>query len=116
MIHLYLDDYRRCPEGFVLALNVKECNLLVDEEEIGILSLDFDLGWGEPTGIEVVRHIVETGRYPKEVYLHTSSPAGKMQMYQYLSEHAPADVILHFGPMADAKEALSRFREREDNE
>ncbi|MBJ6363659.1 cyclic-phosphate processing receiver domain-containing protein [Paenibacillus sp. GCM10012307] len=113
MIHVFLDDYRRCPEGFVLALNATECNMLIDGEEIGILSLDFDLGLSELTGMEVARHIVETGRYPKEIYLHTSSPAGKMQMYKHLSEHAPADTILHFGPMADAAEALRSFGERQ---
>ncbi|WP_270172500.1 cyclic-phosphate processing receiver domain-containing protein [Paenibacillus sp. SYP-B4298] len=113
MIHLYLDDYRRCPTGFVLALNAEECILLLDQEEIGILSLDFDLGWGEPTGMEVAKHIVSSGRYPQEIYLHTSSPAGKMKMYQHLSQHAPEGVLLHFGPMADSDEALRGFAQRQ---
>ncbi|MFC4777704.1 cyclic-phosphate processing receiver domain-containing protein [Paenibacillus sp. GCM10023252] len=99
MIHLYLDDYRACPQGFVLAGSAKECCLLLDEEEIGVLSLDYDLGWGEPTGIEVVKHIVAIGRYPQEIYLHTSSTAGRMEMYHQLSAHAPMEVKLVNGPM-----------------
>lgn len=102
MIHVYLDDYRTCPKGFVLASNAEECKKLLDHSEIGILSLDYDLGWAQPTGYEVVRHIVESGRYPNQIYLHTSSAAGRMQMYHTLSLSAPADTKLHNGPMPDA--------------
>ncbi|CAM4282941.1 cell division protein FtsJ [Paenibacillus alkaliterrae] len=102
MIHVYLDDYRACPKGFVLASNAEECKQLIDLEEVDILSLDFDLGWAQPTGYEVVRHIVETGRYPERIYLHTSSAAGRIQMYHMLSSHAPAHTKLYNGPMPDA--------------
>ncbi|MFF2089720.1 cyclic-phosphate processing receiver domain-containing protein [Paenibacillus sp. NPDC058174] len=99
MIYVYLDDYRTCPPGFVLARNAEECKLLIDSESIGILSLDYDLGWSEPTGYEVVRYLVETGKYPEQVYLHTSSAAGRMQMYHMLSSNAPIELKLHNGPM-----------------
>jgi hypothetical protein len=101
MIHVYLDDYRPRPAGFVLARTIGECVLLLDSEEIDILSLDYDLGWGQPTGFEVAMHIVATGRYPRRIYLHTSSPSGRMQMYGLLMEHAPQEVMLHNGPMPD---------------
>ncbi|MFB9330441.1 cyclic-phosphate processing receiver domain-containing protein [Paenibacillus aurantiacus] len=101
MINVYLDDFRPCPAGFVLAKNAEECILLLEGEQIGILSLDFDLGWGQPTGLHVVQAMVQLGLYPQEVYLHTSSPSGKMQMYQLLLRHAPEHVRLHNGPMAD---------------
>ncbi|WP_425434614.1 cyclic-phosphate processing receiver domain-containing protein [Paenibacillus catalpae] len=102
MIHVYLDDYRPCPKGFVLARNAAECKLLIDSEPIDILSLDYDLGWNEPTGYEVVRYLVESARYPKKVYLHTSSTAGRMQMYHMLSSHAPLDMKIMNGPMPDS--------------
>lgn len=102
MIHVYLDDYRTCPKGFVLASNAEECKQLLNLETVGILSLDYDLGWAQPTGYEVVRHIVESGRYPEHIYLHTSSSAGRMQMYHLLSTNAPAHIQLHNGPMPDA--------------
>ncbi|WP_424768880.1 cyclic-phosphate processing receiver domain-containing protein [Paenibacillus sp. sgz302251] len=101
MIHVYLDDFRACPKGFVLASNAEECKQLLDLETVDILSLDFDLGWAQPTGYEVVRHIVETGRYPEKIYLHTSSVAGRMQMYHMLSTNMPPHVKLHNGPMPD---------------
>lgn len=102
MIHVYLDDYRKCPKGFVPALDAEECKLLLDHETVGILSLDYDLGWAKPTGYEVVRHIVATGRYPKEIFLHTSSDAGRVQMYHLLMQNVPPDTKLHNGPMPQA--------------
>ncbi|HIW31540.1 MAG TPA: cell division protein FtsJ [Candidatus Paenibacillus intestinavium] len=94
MIHVYLDDFRKCPTGFVLAKDAAECKLLIDMEEIDILSLDFDLGWNQPTGYEVVRHLIATGKFPRTIYLHTSSMFGREQMYEALKESIPADVEL----------------------
>ncbi|MCA0757958.1 cell division protein FtsJ [Paenibacillus sp. N4] len=102
MIHVYLDDYRDCPRGFVLASNAEECKQLIDHEKVDILSLDFDLGWAQPTGYEVVRHIVETGRYPERIYFHTSSYSGRIQMYHTLAANAPESTKLFNGPMPDS--------------
>jgi hypothetical protein len=101
MINVYLDDYRPCPNGFTLARNAEECILLLGHESVGILSLDYDLGWGQPTGLEVVRYMVDSGRFPQAVYLHTSSPAGRMQMYHLLMQHAPPGTAIHNGPMPE---------------
>lgn len=102
MIHVYLDDYRNCPKGFVLARTAEECKLLLDSEEVGILSLDFDLGWGAPTGLEVARHIVETGKYPQQIYMHSSSVHGRMQMYSLLATGAPMEVKLSNGMIPES--------------
>ena len=99
MIHVYLDDCRRCPEGFVHAKNAEECILLLAEETVDVLSLDYDLGWGEPTGLEVARFIAESGRYPRRIYLHTSSASGRMHMYALLAERLPEGAALTGGPM-----------------
>lgn len=99
MINLYLDDLRPCPPHFVLALTAEQCKTILAEEEVNILSLDFDLGMDEPTGYEVVRYVVDSGRYPREIFLHTSSPAGRMEMFEKLKRHAPSHVIIHNGPM-----------------
>ncbi|MCR8631873.1 cell division protein FtsJ [Paenibacillus sp. N5-1-1-5] len=99
MIHVYLDDMRPCPKGFVAAHSAEECILLLQECEVGILSLDFDLGWGQPDGLNVVHYIVAAGRYPEEIYLHTSSLSGKKAMYQLLYQNKPEGVQLINGPM-----------------
>ena len=99
MIHVFLDDFRKCPTGFVHAQNAEECNMLIDSESIDILSLDYDLGWGQPTGYDVVRHLIASGRYPRHIYLHTSSVAGRQQMYHLLYANIPFTTALHNGPM-----------------
>ncbi|MCR8641585.1 cell division protein FtsJ [Paenibacillus sp. N1-5-1-14] len=101
MIHVYLDDARRCPQGFVLARNVTECILLLDSSEVDILSLDYDLGWDQPSGGEVARWIVSAGKFPREIYLHTSSNIGRIKMYEMLYAAKPEGVKVHNGPMPD---------------
>jgi len=102
MIHVFLDDYRPCPPGFVAAKSAEECILLLEEEEVDILSLDYDLGWGNPTGLDVVRYIAESGRYPRRIYMHSSSPSGRERMYQVLRSALPPDVHLSHAPMPDS--------------
>ncbi|UUZ79253.1 hypothetical protein LJK88_29170 [Paenibacillus sp. P26] len=99
MIHVYLDDYRPCPKGFALARNAEECILLLTECDVDILSLDYDLGWGQPNGMQVVGRILETGRFPRRIYLHTSSDGGRMNMYQSLYTARPEGVQVFNGPV-----------------
>ncbi|OXM87900.1 cyclic-phosphate processing receiver domain-containing protein [Paenibacillus rigui] len=102
-IHVFLDDLRACPLGFVWARNVEECILLLQECEVSVLSLDYDLGWGQPTGLEVARYIVASQRYPQELYLHTSSITGRWSMYQLLYPNKPDAAQLFNGPIPDEK-------------
>ncbi|SFL83890.1 hypothetical protein SAMN03159341_110182 [Paenibacillus sp. 1_12] len=99
IIHVFLDDVRLCPVGFVAAHNADECILLLQECEVGVLSLDFDLGWGQPTGLQVASFLASSKRFPSEIYLHTSSWSGKEAMYQLLYQSKPDNVKLVNGPM-----------------
>ncbi|MDO7904930.1 cell division protein FtsJ [Paenibacillus sp. JX-17] len=98
MIHVFLDDYRACPEGFVLARNVEECLLLLRECEVDILSLDFELGPDE-NGQDVTSAIVREQLYPRRIYLHTSSLWGKRVMYEQLYANKPEGTQLFNEPM-----------------
>lgn len=106
MINVYMDDIRHCPAGFVLARTVDECIALLDECEIGILSLDHDMGWNQPTGYDVTKYIVAQNKYPREIYLHTSSAIGRSNMYQLLVSNKPEDVAVH--PHAMPEDVLAR--------
>jgi hypothetical protein len=99
MINVYLDDLRPCPQGFVLAKTAEECCILLEECEIHILSLDHDLGLGVPTGYDVTKFMVERRLFPREIYLHTSSTVGRMNMYQLLYRYKPEHVHLLNYPM-----------------
>lgn len=99
MINVFLDDVRPCPRGFVVARSAEECLLLLAEQEVGILSLDFELGIGMPNGLSVVHGMIAAGRYPASVYVHSSSMMGRAQMVYELRRAQPAGVDIHDGPM-----------------
>ena len=113
MINVYLDDLRPCPKGFILARNIRECITLLEEYEIGILSLDHDLGWNEPTGYEVAKYMTDHGKYAREIYLHTSSSIGCTNMFQLLQKHKPEFVKVH--PFAMPDEVLEQIRKLDMN-
>lgn len=98
-MNIFLDDYRACPNGFTLARDADECKLLLIEYDVNILSLDYDLGYGNPTGLEIASFIVERKAYPQKIYLHTSSDIGRRAMYELLYTNKPDHVELHNGPI-----------------
>ncbi len=100
-IHLYMDDWRPCPEGFALARTGEECLTLLRDCEVGILSLDHEMGPDQPSGSEVAARIVANGTFPKEIYLHTSSEYGRRSMYEILYAGKPEHVILHRDSMPE---------------
>ncbi|WP_248925593.1 cyclic-phosphate processing receiver domain-containing protein [Paenibacillus hamazuiensis] len=117
MIRVFLDDMRRCPEGFVLAKDAAECILLLEQCEVEVLSLDYDLGPGQPTGLEVVMHMVRKRLFPREIYLHTSSASGRVSMFNLLYAHKPEGTVLYNHPIPPEKAAewiLQRKRESEN--
>jgi hypothetical protein len=99
LINVYLDDLRPCPRGFVPARTAEECLLLLAECDVRLLSLDYELGYGQPNGMAVVRGIIESDKYPAEIYIHSSSMSGRAAMARALREAAPAGVAVHDGPM-----------------
>jgi|GEM_PF-153537 hypothetical protein len=114
MINVFLDDRRPCPPGFVLARTAEECMLLLEECDVNILSLDHDLGPGEPTGYDVAAFIVRSGKYPREIYLHTSSDWGRSRMFQILYSNRPEGVMVHMYGMPEEvlrREAAARRRD-----
>lgn len=102
MIHVYLDDLRPCPQGFTLARNVQECLLLLEECDIDILSLDHDMGWNtEQTGMDIVIWLVQKRKFPREIYIHTSSQAACTAMYQMLYSAKPDGMNIYPHRMPD---------------
>ena len=48
----------------------------VEHEEVDMLSLDFELGWGQPKGLSRRAIIVDSGRYPEAVTSIRRAPRG----------------------------------------
>lgn len=112
-MNVFLDDFRPCPRGFVHALNVEQCLQLLETYDVHILSLDYDLGWGQANGTDLTRLMVERGLYAEQIYLHSSSPAGRSRMYEILNAGKPNSVALYHHPVPQdilaqiAKDALT---------
>lgn len=87
-INLYLDDLRACPDNFVLANTVDKAIELINNNEIGIMSLDHDLGNidGEilPTGYDLVKYICEHRIKCAAIFIHTDNVVGRNNMYETL--------------------------------
>lgn len=103
MINVYMDDFRKVPQGFTLARTTEECLVLLRDCEVDVLSLDHDMGPVDVTGSEVARVIVLEGLYPREIFLHTSSLWGRKEMYEMLYAAKPEGMVLHNGPMSTEK-------------
>lgn len=107
MIHVYLDDYRTAPRGFTAARTAEECLLLLRECRVGVLSLDYNLGWGAPDGLWVVRTIIQEELYPDlAVYMHSSDYSARARMQQELYACAPAGLIVSNSTMPEQVKAL----------
>ncbi|PGB01701.1 cyclic-phosphate processing receiver domain-containing protein, partial [Bacillus toyonensis] len=44
-MNVYMDDQRSCPFGYVPATTVESALQFVRENEVNIISLDFNMGW-----------------------------------------------------------------------
>jgi len=100
VINVYMDDFRKVPQGFTLARTTEECLMLLRDCEVNVLSLDHDMGPVDDNGSEVARLIVMEGLFPREIFLHTSSLWGRNEMYETLYAAKPEGMLLHNGPMS----------------
>lgn len=112
-INLYVDDLRDCPKGFIIARTVEEAKEYFKNFEIGILSLDHDLGideWGNllPTGYDLVKYICEEGLRADKIYIHTDNPVGRENMYRTLlgamnRDFIENDILIYQYPLTPNK-------------
>ncbi|MEX0877362.1 MAG: cyclic-phosphate processing receiver domain-containing protein [Candidatus Spechtbacterales bacterium] len=55
------------------------------EGRMEIMSFDHDLGFGEPTGYDIIKWLADKhlDRYPRESRFHTANPIGRDNMEAY---------------------------------
>ena len=92
-VNVYLDDVREAPEGFILVKSMKELVHLFEEKEVCILSLDHDLGENKPTGYDFVKYFCLNNLEADYIYLHTSNPVGRENMYKMLLNAQKTGII-----------------------
>lgn len=101
-MNVYLDDKRPCPSGFHLARTAKECITLIKSNKIATLSLDYNLGYGNPTGYEVVKYMIANHLYPRKIIIHSASAFGRKRMFKLLQKHKPQHVSIYIRPALQA--------------
>ncbi|MGZ7148478.1 cyclic-phosphate processing receiver domain-containing protein [Bacillus sp. BC08] len=79
-MNVYMDDQRSCPYGYVLATTVESALQIVRDNEVNIISLDYNMGWRQKSGLDFVEVFCEEGLYVNEIHLHTNDVIGMHQM------------------------------------
>jgi len=86
-IRVWLDDVRPAPPGWVWVKGSKDVISLLQDGDVGEVSLDHDLGFPiTDTGYEVLRWLEEqmvTGQWEHAVptiHVHTRNPVGWVRM------------------------------------
>jgi hypothetical protein len=87
---VWLDDNRPAPEGWVRARTVAEAQELLETGRVTHLSLDYDLGFDEPTGYDLVRWMAETRTWPRTmIEVHSGHPLGRHLMIKEIRASSP---------------------------
>lgn len=95
---LYVDDLRTPPNilkqnyNLIVCRNYKESIYELNKRRCRNIDLDHDLG-EEKTGYDICKYIIENNIEITKVYIHTSNPVGRFNMYQLLHRYCKCDII-----------------------
>ncbi|PLT28899.1 cyclic-phosphate processing receiver domain-containing protein [Peribacillus deserti] len=92
-ISVFLDDYRKAPDGYVLAETMDECISLLYSFDIEHLSLDHDLLHKTRNGFMLVQLMIKEKLFAKRITIHSANSVGGKAMYNLLKQ-AQRDLIL----------------------
>jgi hypothetical protein len=95
-MHLWLDDLRPAPDGWVWAKSALEAIRILDAETVECISLDHDLGdtaVPEMTGYNVALHLAQRAfdgkPIPGAVFIHTANPVGRERIEGVIRRYLP---------------------------
>ncbi len=91
---LYLDDWRRPPDGadFVSADNYADFLALVDKYRgcLELVDLDFDLGWDSRySGLDALKYMKRHGIVPDHINVHSTHVSGRDMMLRFAAVNFP---------------------------
>jgi hypothetical protein len=86
-MHIWLDDIRDAPDGFIHVKNLAELRQLIASRSdvIEVMSFDHDLGDGEKDGYEIAKWFAKEhlNRWPLETKVHSANPPGADNIRQF---------------------------------
>ncbi|UYZ20138.1 cyclic-phosphate processing receiver domain-containing protein [Mesobacillus jeotgali] len=92
-INVFLDDYRKPPEGYVLAETIDECLFFLYNYDIDHLSLDHDLTSHVRNGLMLVEIMINKQLYANRITIHSANSTGGKAMYNSLKQ-AQSDYLM----------------------
>ncbi|RLL48409.1 hypothetical protein D8M04_03875 [Oceanobacillus piezotolerans] len=103
-ISVFLDDYRKAPDGYVLAETIDECIKLLQNFQIEHLSLDHDLLNRTRNGFMLVQIMVKENLFANRITIHSANSVGGKAMYNCLKQAQrdftmPTDIIVSLRPL-----------------
>ncbi len=103
-ISVFLDDYRKAPNGYVLAETIDECLELLKNFNIEHLSLDHDLLNKTRNGFMLVQKMVKEKLFAKRITIHSANSVGGKAMYDCLKKAQqefimPSSIIVSLRPL-----------------
>ena len=96
-ILLWVDDLRPVPSEYrknydvIIARDYDEATIALYRYKFDVICLDHDLGDG-PTGYDLCKYILAKNIYCPEYRIHTSNPAGRKNMVEYLERYTDSSI------------------------
>ena len=95
---LYLDDWRKAPEGgeYKAADNYADFLALVDKYRdcLEMVDLDYDLGWNSlHNGFDALKYMKKHDIKPLHINIHSTHASGRERMLRYAKVSFPDAVV-----------------------
>ena len=99
-MRLFLDDLRPCPAGYECCRGIEEAKDLLSYTGFDYISLDYDLGFDQETGLDLLVWMYEEKIFVPHVNIHSTHPLGRKMMWDYVLEHFPGTTVSTLQPPA----------------
>ena len=93
-MNLFLDDRRACPKGeYDVCRNADDAIFFLSRRKYTYISLDYDLGYSEKTGLDVLVFMKEQGIFVEYINIHSSHIFGKRRMEDFCAQYFPKSIV-----------------------
>ena len=93
-MNLFLDDRRACPKGeYDICRTADDAISFLSRKKYTYITLDYDLGYGEKTGLDVLIYMKENNIFVPRINIHSSHIFGRRKMEDYCAQYFPKSEI-----------------------
>ncbi|MBR4881685.1 MAG: hypothetical protein IKU19_07100 [Clostridia bacterium] len=89
-MRLFVDDTREYPNArFQCCRTAQQAKLLLSCMEFEYITLDYDLGHGKESGLDILVWMKENNIRVPEINIHSNHVIGKERMREFIEENFP---------------------------